>query len=46
MFNLGYMYENGIGIESDLKKAEEWYRKSSDLGNKEATMALKTRFKE
>lgn len=34
--NLAYMYENGIGIEKNLEKAEELYRKSSLLGNEDA----------
>lgn len=38
--------KKGIGIETDMKKAEEWYRQSADLGNKEAKMVLRARFKE
>jgi len=36
MLNFGYIYGNGIGNETDMKKSEEWYRQSADPGNKEA----------
>ena len=30
MFALGYMYENGLGVEKSLGTAKEWYQKSAD----------------
>ena len=29
---LGYMYENGLGVEIDTDKAREWFNKASGLG--------------
>src|SRR6185437_14393378 len=29
----GYCYENGIGVEKDIKKAFEHYQKSADIGH-------------
>jgi TPR repeat protein len=26
-FRIGMMYENGLGVPRDLKKAEEWYNR-------------------
>ncbi|PKC09447.1 HCP-like protein [Rhizophagus irregularis] len=37
---LGYYYENGIGIQKDLKKAFYWYQKSAENGNKFAQYNL------
>jgi TPR repeat protein len=31
--NLGYCYENGIGIKINKRKAFELYQKAADLGN-------------
>jgi len=31
--NLGYLYENGLGIKKDIIKALFWYEKSSELGD-------------
>ena len=32
LMNLGLLYERGLGVEKDLTKAMEYYRKSSGLG--------------
>ena len=37
-FNLGLMYEKGLNVEQSYEKAFEWYKKSSALGNKPATI--------
>ena len=31
--NIGYMYQNGVGVEVDLVKGFEYYLKAADLGN-------------
>ncbi|RIB05371.1 hypothetical protein C2G38_600161 [Gigaspora rosea] len=31
-FNVGYCYQNGIGVEKDEHKAFEYYQKSSEMG--------------
>ena len=31
--NLGYIYQNGIGIEKDLEKAANYYKQSAEKGN-------------
>ena len=41
---LGEMYLNGIGVDKDLKKAEEYYRKAAALGYEDAEQALKENF--
>ena len=33
MCNLGYMYENGKGVEKDLSRAFDLYKKSAELGD-------------
>ena len=35
-FAVGYFYEVGIYVKSDLKEANEWYRKADENGNKDA----------
>ncbi|MEO1141121.1 MAG: peptidoglycan-binding protein, partial [Pseudomonadota bacterium] len=32
MFQIGRHFTDGIGVEKDLAKAAEWYKKSADLG--------------
>jgi TPR repeat protein len=31
--NLGYMYQNGLGVQTDYAQALQWYRKSTAQGN-------------
>jgi TPR repeat protein len=33
MTNLGYVYENGYGVEKDHKEAITWYRKAAEAGD-------------
>lgn len=35
-YQVGYMYEFGNGVETDLRKALEWYSKAAELGHTEA----------
>lgn len=37
--SLGWMYENGTGVEKDLVKALNWYQKAADQGDKVAQSA-------
>jgi len=30
--NLGYLYEHGVNIAKDLKKAIYWYKKAAESG--------------
>jgi TPR repeat protein len=39
-FTLGWMYEHGIDIPQDIRKAVEWYRPAAAQGNKSAQNAL------
>ncbi len=39
-FNVALMYEQGIGVEKDEKKAVEWYGKSAAQGNSAAQFNL------
>jgi TPR repeat protein len=39
-FNLGLMYEKGIGVSVDEKQAIAWYRKSAEQGNSNAQFNL------
>lgn len=32
MYNIGYLYEKGLGVPIDIEKAKEWYRKANALG--------------
>lgn len=40
MYIVGRYYEDGIGIEKDLRKAKEWYFKAKKRGNSAAKRAL------
>lgn len=35
-YNLGLMYEQGLGVPKDMAKAEEWYLRAADQGKPEA----------
>ena len=39
-YNLGVLYDEGAGIERDLIKAAEWYRKAADRGFVDAQINL------
>ena len=39
-FNLGYFYDEGLGVEQDYKKAKEWYEKAAEQGNATAQFNL------
>lgn len=32
-FRLGWLYENGYGVEQNYEKSIEWYQKAAELGN-------------
>lgn len=38
--NLGFLYENGQGVQQNNKKAIEWYRKAAEQGNINAQFNL------
>lgn len=38
--NLGYYYENGLGVAKDLYEAVKWYRKAAEQGSKVAQYNL------
>lgn len=40
MYEVGRMYERGRGIDQDMSKAAEWYKKASDKGQQEARARL------
>ena len=40
MSDIGYVYDNGFGVEQDGTKAVEWYTKAADLGHSEAMYCL------
>ncbi|MCC8020790.1 MAG: sel1 repeat family protein, partial [Akkermansia sp.] len=37
---MGNCYENGYGVERDMKEAAHWYRKAAEQGNAEAQYRL------
>ncbi len=39
-FELGFMYERGIGVPQDYKEAASWYRKAAEQGNASAQFYL------
>lgn len=43
-YHLGWMYQDGIGVEQDYKHAVDWYQKSSNLGNVIATNNLADKY--
>eukprot|EP00942_MAST-04A_sp_MAST-4A-sp1_P005063 g5063.t1 len=38
--NLGYMYENGLGVDPDVKKAVKWYTKAAEQGHAQGQCSL------
>lgn len=38
--NIGELYEKGLGVPKDVELAASWYKKASELGNKEAAQSL------
>ncbi|QLH34553.1 MAG: sel1 repeat family protein [Cyclobacteriaceae bacterium] len=44
MYRLGYIYERGIGKSINIDSAIYWYRKSSNLGQSQASSAIGTLF--
>jgi TPR repeat protein len=41
MFNLGALYERGIGVAADLARARSWYQRAAARNHPEARAALK-----
>ncbi|MGO9518609.1 MAG: hypothetical protein ACLPND_16370 [Candidatus Korobacteraceae bacterium] len=41
MRGLGWLYENGAGVEKDQKQAITWYRKAAQRGDQTAKDNLK-----
>ncbi len=39
-FNLGVMYDRGLGVPQDYAEAVKWYRKAAEQGNARAQRAL------
>ncbi len=39
-FNLGLMYDNGLGVKQDYAKGAKWYRKAAKKGNATAQYNL------
>lgn len=35
-YDLGYLYEKGLGVKCDLKQAAQWYRRAAEQGDAEA----------
>ena len=40
IYQLGYIYENGIGVKTDTQKAFKLYRKASQMGSSDAKLSL------
>ncbi|WP_049962169.1 protein kinase domain-containing protein [Oribacterium sp. FC2011] len=40
MYIIGFMYQNGEGVDQDYAKAKEWYTKAAEGGNTEAMTKL------
>ena len=39
-YELGYMYDRGLGVHQDFKEAASWYRKAAEQGNASAQFYL------
>ena len=46
MLDLGVLYQIGIGTEVDIAKAEEWYKRATDLGSQAAPSSLASLYDE
>jgi TPR repeat protein len=42
LFNIGVLWEGGLGVDQDRDKAIIWYRKAAAAGNESARAALKS----
>jgi uncharacterized protein len=40
LYQVGYMYDHGEGVDQDGKEAAEWYRKAADKGYPQAEYRL------
>jgi hypothetical protein len=40
-YNLGVLYERGIGVEADIAKAKAWYERAAARNHADAKAALK-----
>jgi TPR repeat protein len=41
MYNLGALYERGIGVAADLARARTWYKRAAARNHADARVALK-----
>jgi TPR repeat protein len=41
MYNLGALYEHGIGVDANVERAKAWYRRAAANNHAEARTALK-----
>jgi TPR repeat protein len=42
MFFLGILYHDGLGVDKDIDKAQEWWKKSANRGNLDAKFRLES----
>ena len=40
LYQLGFMYENGINVDKDLQVAKRYYRQAAELGSEDAKLSL------
>ncbi|RIB08216.1 hypothetical protein C2G38_367102 [Gigaspora rosea] len=40
IYNVGYCYQNGVGVEKDEQKAFAYYQKSAEMGNASGTCSI------
>ncbi len=40
LYQLGFMYENGMEVDKDLEKAKRYYRQAVELGSDDAKLSL------
>jgi TPR repeat protein len=41
MYDLGRLYEAGLGVDKDVKEAVRWYRRAASLGYRTAVEQLR-----